>query len=1376
MVRRPEPEPTDQDERLGEAIESYLALAEAGPLPDAEDFAARYPDLQVDLLAALEGLALVRGLVGEPGGVGPGSRLETGRRIAGYRIVRELGRGGMGVVYEAVHVGLDRPVALKVLGSQAAPDMGGRRRFLNEARTAAGLHHTHIVPVFDVGQVGGLCYYAMQRIEGSGLDRVIRHLRRDRSTAAGSTYGPVTPLRSRLGLRFSAPGATVPVPKRGSDSLTGPWPALGDPTGRYPETDDPSAVGSLGSLIDPAPADRDDEPPPFEPPRGLAYHRWVAEVGREAAEALGHAHHRGVIHRDVKPSNLLIDGRGLIWVADFGLARRLADPSVTQHDSLLGTPRYMSPEQARVGPIDGRSDLYSLGATLYELLTLRPPFEGRSAAELVEQIANNEPVAPRQFDPRVPRDLETIVLKLLSKRSSDRYPAAADLAEDLTRFLNYEPVRARRISLPGRFWRFARRHPGVTTVSTTAAATILAITTVAYVKILHERDQYRGAVRTQLLASAKLVRHSSEPNRRMEGLRLIEESAALGPEPALRNSLRNEAVEFLVMRDVEARPPFATGRARGLVFDPDGARLATLSQSTQDGESISVWDLSSRERISEKPVRSSAPAQASGINAAPVAAANDSSGNRPAAVPGAGGPGRGGRPGPRWPRLVAAGRSLAAVSSDVRDANQSIRLFDVVTGAQVQSLPMPGRGIRGLFASPDGQRLVTVESENGPPRSGPSGSGAAFKSAQRPRDGYVVNLWNPEQVENPIKSLLRTESDETTITYPLVAISPDGKLVAIAWFHKSAVSLWSTENGDGVGWIETQAELTAVALGPDNQLATAGSGEVRLWDTVTRTPLPSLTPNQSEVRLLRFSPRGALLAIAGRLNRDVELWDTSAHALVAVLPTPDPVEDLAFSPDGGTLAAATTGDKTPVWAMIEPEIRVRIGGFDAETRALAFRHDGLLAMGMWKGTIRFWDDGHIVHAGDSSDAARASSVAVDSTRGRERPISLAFDNLGALITLESEGLRVWSKPPLCPLESVRVPLPQAPPFWRGETIFASSRGGLTLAISRGDQIFLWKPSGPPEVVPVKLPPDLASRSRGMMLRGGPRRDRNSEPKRDFRRERGSGATGGGGAGPDFNRGRPPGPPLNWRAMAVTPDGDRLYLIEFGPMEKGGALLAWAIDGTQATTLSWPELPGDATSLARSAPMHAFSPWVITRASSPSSRPPGARYAPGSRRPRTRRKAWARFCRSRSRPRARRSPWEPSTARSISGRSPTPRRRSFGCPATAARSPRSPSTPRAITWPRPPVTRPSRSGTWNEPARSSADSAWRGKNCHAGSFAGPSAGKRAGPGREFQPAASWSADSTASRAPSDAPLTTGPGSRAATAPAAAIGTVTTKPMP
>ncbi len=186
-------EAADLDDRLGEAIEEYLALAERDQPPDLDAFLARHEDLRDDLLAALEGLELVHGLVGRGGlgssgsgrGAGLARRLDSGHRIAGYRVVRELGRGGMGTVYEAVHVGLDRPVALKVLGTHAAPDSSARRRFLNEAKTAAGLHHTHIVPVFDVGQVGGLCYYAMQRIEGSGLDRVIRHLRRNRPIGVG---------------------------------------------------------------------------------------------------------------------------------------------------------------------------------------------------------------------------------------------------------------------------------------------------------------------------------------------------------------------------------------------------------------------------------------------------------------------------------------------------------------------------------------------------------------------------------------------------------------------------------------------------------------------------------------------------------------------------------------------------------------------------------------------------------------------------------------------------------------------------------------------------------------------------------------------------------------------------------------------------------------------------------------------------------------------------------------------------------------------------------------------------------------------------------------------------------------------------------------
>ena len=292
----------------------------------------------------MDGLELVHGLVGRAITPSSGSShrsgsdrwLESGHRIAGYRIVRELGRGGMGTVYEAVHVGLDRPVALKVLGTHAAPDSSARRRFLNEARTAAGLHHTHIVPVFDVGQVGGLCYYAMQRIEGCGLDQVIRHLRRVRpSGGAGSgTFPPGAPssaydghaalgfssFSSRFGqiwIRMSAgllgrQPRNPPAPPRGAGlgwshpdvpsspavrsglKRTGAFPPtlIGDSTaswgGRRPEREsesrtglngDPAGAEPAAGLARPDPHRVDDEPPPFEPPRGSAYFRWVAAVG-----------------------------------------------------------------------------------------------------------------------------------------------------------------------------------------------------------------------------------------------------------------------------------------------------------------------------------------------------------------------------------------------------------------------------------------------------------------------------------------------------------------------------------------------------------------------------------------------------------------------------------------------------------------------------------------------------------------------------------------------------------------------------------------------------------------------------------------------------------------------------------------------------------------------------------------------------------------------------------------------------------------------------------------------------------------------------------------------------------------------------------------
>jgi serine/threonine protein kinase/WD40 repeat protein len=1146
MVRRIETEPIDRDERLGEAIEAYLALAEEGPPPDVEEFAARYPDLSDDLRAALEGLALVRGLVGESGGGGgPGHRLESGRRIAGYRIVRVLGRGGMGTVYEAVHVGLDRPVALKVLGNHAAPDSTGRRRFLNEARTAAGLHHTHIVPVFDVGQVGGLCYYAMQRIEGSGLDRVLRHLRRDRSIAAGSGSGQGTP-RSRSRTTPTSTSAPSGTETRGSDEETITWLSQGGGSG----------LPGLGK-------DLDDVGPPYDPPRGSAYYRWVAEVGREAAEALAHAHRRGIIHRDVKPSNLLVDARGIVWVADFGLARRLADPGLTHHDSLLGTPRYMSPEQARTGPIDGRTDVYSLGATLYELLTLRPPFEGQTAAELVEQIRAREPAALRQYDPRIPRDLETIVLKTLAKRPNDRYPSAAELAEDLERFLNHEPVRARRIGPLGRAWRYARRHPSLTAVSSVALAAVLATATAAYVRVVQERDQARlataqslismrdaqtamrktqdanrkteSAMRDLLLSQAQvMVRNSHMPGRRLAGLRLIQEAAALGPDSVLRSKLRDEAVEALVLRDVENRTEIRTGPGRGIVFGPDDAQLATLSDA---GDEFTLWNLAERSVVGRYRL-----------------------GNPP-------GPGRG--PNRVRQALVAAGEYLVAASADGR----RIYLFDAATGEHLSDDPLGGlhQRVLSLSAVAGGRRLVTIETDFVPaapaqtsaPR--PDGSRGEDKRGEGRRgpDGprgewvYYVRLYDLASFDKPIATLEQwtSRSSPPGRDLPLVAIAPDGATVATArgrdaTLRDSAISIWSTEDGEQLGDpIEAQSELSALALGPDGLLAVAGGGEIRLWEVGTRTSLPSLSSYQSYVRQLRFNPKGTLLAVAGPAS-GVELWDPAAHSVVAVLKMSDQASDLAFSSDGRTLATVGSAATTSVWSIADPVARTQISGFDSLPTSLAFGGDGRLAMGSWRGTVRGWEPGHCPSTTRQVQTSPLPGAGGSHDRS-DRPVALLFDHDDRLIAAEVDDLPHPfnnRRPPRGP----RGGPPSETSGGFGKLAITQTSDARTLFAAQGSRILVWS-VGDPNWKPLDWPGWSRFEGPG----GGPR----PRPGSDSRR-RGESKSSRGEA-----------PFLIPRSLAASPKGDRLYLIDFI-----GNAYALALDGLKARFLPW-DLPGEATCLA-----------------------------------------------------------------------------------------------------------------------------------------------------------------------------------------------------
>jgi serine/threonine protein kinase/Flp pilus assembly protein TadD len=367
-------------------------------------------------------------------GAGCGLRVgeEAGEALTGtlgdFRLLREVGRGGMGIVYEAEQISLGRRVALKVLPFAATMDPRHLQRFQNEARAAASLHHPNIVPVYAVGCERGVHYYAMQFIDGLTL------------------------------AQFLAPKSDSPAPS--PDQATTAYPPL-PPDKAAAET----AVAAAETTA--------------QVPRDRAEFRRIAAWGIQAAEALEHAHQLGIVHRDVKPGNLMLDGAGKLWVTDFGLARVGADAGLTLTGDLVGTLRYMSPEQAlaRRATVDHRTDIYSLGVTLYEVLTGRPAVEGKTREEILRQIVFAAPKAPRQRNRAIPADLETIILKAMAPEPERRYATAQELAEDLGRFLEDRPVQARRPSLSARARQWARRHPtlvGSVAVGVVAALAVLA--------------------------------------------------------------------------------------------------------------------------------------------------------------------------------------------------------------------------------------------------------------------------------------------------------------------------------------------------------------------------------------------------------------------------------------------------------------------------------------------------------------------------------------------------------------------------------------------------------------------------------------------------------------------------------------------------------------------------------------------------------------------------------------------------------------------------------------------------------------------------------------------------------------------------------------
>ena len=871
--------------------ESFQARLRRGERPSLEEYVARCPERADDIrelfpaLVELEqlkpGVLVMTSTPEQPAAeIGPtaGPLPSHPERLGDYQILRIIGVGGMGIVYEAEHESLKSRVALKVMHPRFRSDPTYLRRFNTEARSAARLHHTNIVPVFDYGEQDGICYYAMPLIDGVGLNQVLEDVRRLRATdnpidapeADCQGEQPVTePVAETLravsqGLltgRFSTGGATP----AGTERL----PVL-------PLDDGPGdATGGNGDAVEiavtaPSGSDSRTGSHTIAGQSESLYHKEIARIAGQVADALDYAHGQRVVHRDIKPSNLLLDARGNIWVTDFGLAKFVEGDDLSQSHDLVGTLRFMAPERFR-GVTDRRADIYAVGATLYEMLALRPAFAERDQIQLIDQITHQPPVPLRQHDRRIPRDLETIVLKALAKDPKDRFATAGEMRDELRRFLEGRPIRSRPVGPAEQFWRWCKRNPALAAANITAAilTTLLAIgsTIVAwtYRDQLKRLDIEQGKTQSNLNRALKAERtanerlaeteHAEHEARLALGQSLVSEGAALqrtaligqrfdsldrlaraaqvlGTDPEGRDQLgkiRNHAIAALGLTDLRVRREHDYGLVFGINIDAVLERYAFIEHSG----AVIVHRLDDDREL----VRLPGPEQRDFWYA--------------------------------WPAFSPDGELLVAVYALNGGGGGLLRVWQLGRRELLGSLPSPA----GLAFHPDGRRLLFGAPEGG------------------------IGVWDRDE-RRVVRRLPLDFAPKT------VALDPDGRRIAVDSSDGAAprVAILELETGRVLADWRSQVGNGGLAWSADGQLLASGGGDndhrVYVWD-VRREALASVLQGYTGPH---FARSGHLLATES-WDGTTGLWDAAAGELLATAPG----GFLGFSPDDRRIAFKNGG-------------------------------------------------------------------------------------------------------------------------------------------------------------------------------------------------------------------------------------------------------------------------------------------------------------------------------------------------------------------------------------------------------------------------------------------------------------------------------------
>lgn len=557
--------------------EEFAERIRAGESPQIEEYCRTHPEHADMIRSVFPSIQMVeRASQREEqhrrsGDSSAASLVSMPQTLGDFQLIREIGRGGMGVVYEAEQKSLKRHVALKVISAVIARSEKQLKRFRREAESAASLHHSNIVPVYGIGEDQGLQYYAMQLIDGVTLAEIIHHLRI--APPAALLAGDRTVAVSSTGHRTSAANAgsrqtgTTDAVLRLFGSMTSVHVGVLRDSGLSADlsgSPDPLVATMIagpmsvtGTNADPTLEDQIDDEDELCPRQNVklnqAYIRNISRVVANVANALDYAHRQGILHRDIKPANLILDRDSTIWVADFGLARQADFASVTQTGEIVGTLRYMAPEQFR-GESDVRTDLYALGVTLYELLALKPALDAPQALS----GQNRQPIPRlRTSRPEIPADLETITLKACMAEPERRYQTAREFESDLRRFLEDRPILARRVTPVERLWRWSKRNPLIASLST---ATLLLLVTIAMIlgisnrriqRVLaarnteFERAELNLSQKTSALANVERERVRAETNLDLAILAFEEvfnNIAARGRSESLQDELSDEVL------------------------------------------------------------------------------------------------------------------------------------------------------------------------------------------------------------------------------------------------------------------------------------------------------------------------------------------------------------------------------------------------------------------------------------------------------------------------------------------------------------------------------------------------------------------------------------------------------------------------------------------------------------------------------------------------------------------------------------------------------------------------------------------------------------------------------------------------------------------